>query len=302
MIGVQRGTVQNSREYLVRDPFFGVAELLGTPEMNKNSDNQILATADYLASHLNDGDLRIVDARQGKGFDAAHIDGAVALNGSSFLREDGDVIPPDSLVGLMSKLGIDKNTNVIVYDDGNSLFATRLWWVLNYYGHDRVKVLNGGLDNWVKQGFSVNNHATEVSCSDFFPQIDKHQIATTSDVQAAISLPRQVVLDVRGGEEWQRTEATPKSLPGHIPSAVHLGWSQLVDPQSMCFKPKNTLCELFEAQGIHPQDEIITYCYAGIRSAHTLFALKLAGFNKVRNYEGSWLAWTGAGCPVELNQ
>ncbi|RLA50095.1 MAG: hypothetical protein DRQ65_09390, partial [Gammaproteobacteria bacterium] len=186
--------------------------------------------------------------------------------------------------------------------DGNNLFATRLWWVLNYYGHHRVKVLDGGWDNWVKQGLPVNNNSTRVSSSDFFPQVDKKQVATTSNVQAAIGLPQQVVLDVRSDQEWQRTEATPKSSPGHIPGAVHLVWSQLIDPQSMCFKPKNTLCELFEAQGIYPQDEIITYCYAGIRAAHTLFALQLAGFNKVRNYEGSWLSWTGAGCPIELNQ
>ncbi len=270
--------------------------------MKKNPDSKILATADYLAAHLNDHNVRIVDARQGEGFDVAHIDGAVALNGSSFLREDGDVIPLDLFAHLMSKLGIDNNTNVIVYDDGNSLFATRLWWVLNYYGHHRVKVLDGGWDHWVQQGLPVNNHTAEIDCAGFLPQIDGHQIATTSDVQAAIGLSQQVIIDVRGDEEWQRTEATPKSQPGHIPGAVHLVWSQLIDPQSMCFKPKNTLCELFEAQGIRPQDEIITYCYAGIRAAHTLFALKLAGFNKVRNYEGSWLAWTGAGCPIELNQ
>ncbi len=270
--------------------------------MNKNPDSDILATADYLVTHINDGDLRIVDARQGDGFDLAHIDRAVGLNGSSFLREDGDVISANQFSRLVSQLGIDKDTNVIVYDDGNNLFATRLWWVLNYYGHRRVKVLDGGWDNWVKQGLPINNDPIEISCSNFLPQIDKRQIATTSDVQAAIGLPRQVILDVRGDEEWQRTEATPKSLPGHIPGAVHLVWSQVIDPESMCFKPENALCELFEAHGIHPQDEIITYCYAGIRAAHTLFALKLAGFNKVRNYEGSWLAWTGAGCPVELNQ
>jgi thiosulfate/3-mercaptopyruvate sulfurtransferase len=270
--------------------------------MTKNPDSEILATADYLACHLRDDDLRIVDARQGDGFDVAHIDRAVALNGSSFLRENGDVIHADPFAHLMSKLGIDNGTNVIVYDDGNNLFATRLWWVLNYYGHRRVKVLDGGWDNWVKQGLPVNNYLREVSCSDFLPQIDSHQIATTSDVQAAIGLPRQVVLDVRGDEEWQRTEATPKSSPGHIPGAVHLVWNQVVDPESMCFEPENTLFGLFEALDIHPQNEIITYCYAGIRAAHTLFALKLAGFNKVRNYEGSWLAWTGAGCPVEFNQ
>ena len=98
--------------------------------MKKNTDIKILATADYLAGHLNDDDVCIVDARLGEGFDVAHIDGAVALNGSSYLREDGDVIPADPFADLMSKLGIDKNTNVIVYDDGNNLFATRLWWVL----------------------------------------------------------------------------------------------------------------------------------------------------------------------------
>ncbi|MBV1930396.1 MAG: sulfurtransferase [Porticoccaceae bacterium] len=270
--------------------------------MKQNPDSTILATAEYLARHLNDHDLRIVDTRQSDGFDAAHIDGAVALNGSSYLRENGDVIPADQFAHLMSRLGMDRNTNVIVYDDGNNLFATRLWWVLNYYGHHRVKVLDGGWDNWVTQSFPVNNHSTEVDFLDFSPQIDRQQIATTSDVQAAIGLPRQVILDVRGDKEWQRTEATPKSSPGHIPGAVHLVWSQLIDPETMCFKPKNTLCELFEAHDIHPQDDIITYCHAGIRAAHTLFALKLAEFNKVRNYEGSWLAWTHAECPVELNQ
>jgi len=115
-------------------------------ELFRDADQEMLMTGDWLAAHLDDPAIRIVDTRKGDAYDLSHIAGAVGHKGSPFLREEGAIIGPARFAELMSRLGVGDETTVIAYDDGNNLFAARLWWVLNYYGDRRVKVLDGGWD------------------------------------------------------------------------------------------------------------------------------------------------------------
>ncbi len=111
-----------------------------------------------------------------------------------------------------------------------------------------------------------------------------------------------MILDVRSEEEWTRDVQTGATVPGHIPGAAHLVWTDVLDPATKRFKPAAALDDLFRQAGVSPDSEILPYCHAEIRAAHTVFALKVAGYPKVWNYEGSWLAWSSADRPIEAHK
>lgn len=258
-----------------------------------------LVSTDWLTVHLDDPGLRIVDMRKGDGYAVAHIPGAVAVEASPFLREDGDVIGATSCAELMSRLGLDRNTTVVGYDDGNGLFAARLWWVLNLYGHPRVAMLDGGWDLWLAENRPVSSTPVTPTRTAFEAIRDERWIASTEYVHASLGRADRVLLDVRGHEEWSRTESTSTATAGHIPGAHHLVWTDLLEAGTKRFKHREEVRRLFTAAGADGQREIITYCQGGIRAAHSMLALKAAGYGDVRNYEGSWAAWTKAGLPRE---
>lgn len=263
------------------------------------ADNPILVTGEWLAAHLSDADLRIVDTRKDESYGTSHIPGAVALGAAPYLRENGDVLGAQAIASLMSSLGIDSKTTVVTYDDGNNLFAARLWWVLTYYGHAKVKVLDGGWDNWIANDRPVESQPRTASPRLFVAKPQAAWIATTDYINDCIGKTDRIIFDVRGHEEWSRVEQTNATIPGHVPGAVNRIWSDAIDRETMRFKPADRLEQEFAAVGITPDKEVMPYCQAGIRSAHTVFALKLAGFKHVRNYEGSWIAWSKSGFAIE---
>ncbi|MBD3773126.1 MAG: sulfurtransferase [Rhodobacteraceae bacterium] len=248
---------------------------------------RLLVRTDWLAHHLSDPALRIVDTRKGDGYVPAHIPGAVALGVSPLLHDAGDVIAAEDFAAPMSRLGIGSDTMVIAYDDGNNLFAARLWWVLNYYGYDKVRVLDGGWDLWVAEGRPVDSGMVTPVAAQLELQRNAALIADTDNVLASLRKSESQLLDVRTDAEWTRTDSTGSTMPGHIPSAVHLVWSDVIDPESHRFREPCDLKKMFGEVGVRPDNEVITYCQGGIRAAHTVFALRLAGFPAVRNYEGS---------------
>lgn len=266
---------------------------------NFHADSALLATGEWLEAHHSKPDIRIIDTRKDESYRVSHIPGAIALGAAPYLRDNGDVLSAEAMSSLMSDLGIDGGTTVIAYDDGNNLFAARLWWVLTYYGHDKVKVLDGGWDNWIASGRPVENKPRTAAPRQFIARPQAAWIATTDYVEQSIANPDRIIFDVRGDEEWSRVEQTNATVPGHIPGAVHMTWSEVIDRETMRFRPKTELQNEFAALGISPDKEVMPYCQAGIRAAHSVFALKLAGFDKLRNYEGSWIAWSKSGFAIE---
>lgn len=260
----------------------------------------LLVSAEWLEAHLGDPALRIVDTRKCEGYLEAHIPGAAALPVRPFLREAGDIISQSSFSEAMAALGISPETTVIAYDDGSNLFAARLWFVLNHYGHHKVAVLDGGWDLWKSEGRPVETEPVTPPRGRSSAAPESGWIVDTAHVAQSLNLPDRVVVDTRSIEEWGRVEQKGETTPGHIPGAAHFFWSDAIDPDTHRFRSPGELRALFASAGITPDREAITYCHAGIRAAHTFFALKLAGFERVRNYEGSWLAWTKADQPVAL--
>ena len=119
--------------------------------MKNNRESELLVTTDWLAAHLDDLDIRVVDTRKGDGYEVAHMPGAVRYPApiTPFLKENGRVPSAEKFAGLMSEIGVGDENLVVAYDDGNNLFAARLWWALNYYGHRKVKLVDGGWDLWL---------------------------------------------------------------------------------------------------------------------------------------------------------
>lgn len=261
---------------------------------------EFLVSADWLEANLADPTIRIVDARKCEGYLEAHIPGSGRITARPFLREDGDVISPASFTAAMTELGVSPESTIIAYDDGSNLFAARLWFVLNHYGHHKVKVLDGGWDIWKAEGRPVETEPVTPLGGRFSATPEAGWIVDTAYVAQSLNMADRVIVDTRSADEWGRVERTGETAPGHIPGAAHFFWSDAIDPGTHRFRSPGELRALFASAGITPDREAITYCHAGIRAAHTFFALKLAGFERVRNYEGSWLAWTKAGQPVAL--
>lgn len=266
--------------------------------MVKDLPDTPLVSADWLAANLDAPGLVLVDTRKGDGYAVAHIPGARRLALDPHLHHPGRVEDPQVFAAEMVRLGIGPETDVIVYDDGNNLFGARLWWVLHYHGHARVRVLDGGWDGWVAAGLPVTDAPAPVpEPGSFSPRVVPALLAETGDVRAAMDGPDTLILDVRGEAEWMRQEPTESSMAGHVPGARHMVWTDVIDPATHRFRPADDLRARFAAVGLRPGSEVVTYCQGGIRAAHTVLALTLAGYDRVRNYEGSWAEWSRQAMP-----
>jgi thiosulfate/3-mercaptopyruvate sulfurtransferase len=273
--------------------------------MRNNHEAELLVTTDWLAAHLDDPDIRVVDTRKGDGYEIAHIPGAVRypVSIAPFLKEKGWVPSGNRFAALMSEMGIGDASLAIAYDDGNNLFAARLWWALNYYGHRQVRLLNGGWDLWIAEGRAVASTSASPNSASFTPKIDDSWIAEWEQVRAAIKNPACGILDVRADKEWTGADPMGTRRGGHIPSAVHLDWRETIDQDTKRFKPTSVIQEMFARSGLSPEKEVISYCQGGIRSAHAAFALRFAGYDRVRNYERGWSEWGNReDLPIEVPQ
>jgi thiosulfate/3-mercaptopyruvate sulfurtransferase len=309
--------------------------------MKLDLDSSPLVTTEWLAGQLGDPRVRVVDVRwrsryengRGISFDdydgylAGHIPGAVFAGMISDLSDPRHPIP-DMLVGaedfarVMACLGISNDTLVIAYDNmGFPLGSARLWWALSYYGHDQVRVLDGGLRAWQAEGRPLSTHVPAPSQVTFTPRVRPEWKASKEDVAAAIGRPETVIVDCltpelyRGGGErhlWGQRA-------GHIPGAVNVPYMANVDPKlaavtsaerermlasgrSFQFGSLEALARLYMDAGVTPEREVITYCGRGYAGACGLLALKLLGYERARLYDGSWAEWSAdPSLPTELS-
>ncbi len=253
---------------------------------------ELLAETDWLAAHLADKNLRIVDLRAQDAYRAAHIPGSVWLDGKRLDDPNTNYIPDGPrFASLMGELGIGDGTLVVAYDDQGGLWATRLWWALDYYGHKNVKVLNGGWNKWAREGRPTSQEVPSVQKASFTPKPDPSVLCAADYVKANIRRPDVVIIDARSQAEFNGTDVRAKR-GGHIPGAINIDWQRNVTADELkTFKPASELLKMYEAAGVTPDKKIITYCQTGVRAAHTLFTLRLLGYATVTNYDGSWAEW-----------
>jgi thiosulfate/3-mercaptopyruvate sulfurtransferase len=254
---------------------------------------QLVDTA-WVAAHAKDANVRVLDLRR-SGFEEGHVPDSQwfdpesirdAANAPSFM------LSPVAFERAMARLGISNHTRVIAYDDRGGLLASRLWWMLNAYGHSNVALMDGGWTQWNADGRPITTVTTPVRVGTFKATLHRQWLATADDVIAAIDKPGKKLLDARTMAEIDGSDTRLSSRGGVIPSALAVYWEDLLDPVTKTFKSADELRALYEKHGVHQSDEVIAYCWVGHRSAVDLFALHLVGYDRLRNYLGSWEEWS----------
>ena len=252
-----------------------------------------LVETGWVASHAHDATIRIVDMRM-NGYAEGHVPGAVYL--APVAIRDANSPPtflptPAAFEAMMARLGISDATRVVVYDERGGIYAARLWWILNYFGHPDVALMNGGWVKWTAEQRPVTTDAAAPAAGRFKARPRPEWLATASDVARAIDKPGVKILDARTTAEIEGKDLRNIRRGGFIPSSIPVYWEDLLDPQQKTFKPADELRRIYEDRGVMPSHEVIAYCQVGMRASVDLFALYLIGYDKLRNYYGAWEEW-----------
>lgn len=225
---------------------------------------ELLVETDWLAEHLDDPSIRIVDADYPQSYARAHIPGAVGhLSQNIYLKTaDGEtfIMGPEAFADTMSRMGIGDDTQVVAYCSHTSLYAARFWWSLRYYGHENVKILNGGWHKWLVEGRAATMDVPSVQRTTFTPRADESVRATCDLVRNGVGRDDTALLDVRTEAEWTGANDRGNKRRGHVPGAVHLEWTNFMTNDSThVFKPAAELREMLRAKGVTPDKNVYTY-------------------------------------------
>jgi thiosulfate/3-mercaptopyruvate sulfurtransferase len=275
-----------------------------TKEVNKyeqyvQTDN-IISPKDAKALLDKGENVVAVDIRKDVDYALGHIEGAVNIWRPDFEDKNAEVegmaAPKEQVEKLLGeKVGADNKSTILLYDNAGEMDAARFWWMLDMYGYDNVKLIDGGIDGWKAAGFETTLKGTEVNAKEFkFPEeTDNSKLATIDEVKAALEDENTIILDARSIEE-----ATGKDLKkgafrkGRVPNSTWLEYKQAI-AEDMSFKTTDELKKMYEEKGITKDKNIIVYCQSGVRSAHTTFVLtELLGYENVKNFDGSWIEWS----------
>ena len=224
---------------------------------------ELLAEADWLEARLDDPNVRVIDCATFDLYQKAHIRNAVGLRVNPFIKDADDsvhVMPPDQFAKLMGDLGVGPDTTVVSYDTAGGVPASRMWWVLNYYGHTNAKVLNGGWEKWFHEGRPISREVPKVSSATFTPTVDESILCPLDYGVAHVEDAKVLYLDVRSDGEWTGETTRGNKRSGHIPGAVHLEWTNFMNPgPNRTWKSAEELRALLGAAGVTPDREVITY-------------------------------------------
>jgi thiosulfate/3-mercaptopyruvate sulfurtransferase len=271
-----------------------------------------LVTADWLAGHLDDPSVRVVESDEDVLlYDTGHIPGAVKVDWHADLNDPvvRDYVSRAQFEELLRAKGIDEHTTVVFYGDKNNWWATYAFWVFQLFGFTNAKILDGGRTKWEQENRPMTtdvpspkrtayraNERNDAPVRAFMDDVRRHAAA------------KGALVDVRSPDEYSGRKLHMPEYPqegalrgGHIPGAKSVPWARAANPDGT-FKPAGELRAIYEQeQGLSPRDDVIAYCRIGERSSHTWFVLRyLLGYEKVRNYDGSWTEWGNAvRAPIE---
>lgn len=277
--------------------------------------NRLLVETDWLAEHLQDPNVRIVDMRgyvrtvnvrpglqeatyAGASADYAqgHIPGAVYIDWTRDIVDlddpvEAQIASAEKFAQALERLGIGDEHLVVIYDTHPaSQFATRLWWALTYYGHPNVAVLNGGLPKWQRESRPLTAEVPAYPPTTFTPKVQPSLRATAEDVLVALNQPGIRLIDARDAGQYSGSLARGHGRAGHIPGAINVPREELIAPDGT-FRSSEELRAVFASAEIKPEERIIAYCNGGVAATSVLFSLALLGYPGLTNYDGSWNEW-----------
>lgn len=235
----------------------------------------------------------LLDLRPAEEFAAGHLAGGFHLDLWGLSLIDTSEAPLRAFMWMIGHLfslrGVTPDRPVVVYEGTSGMRAARAFWLLEYLGHPNVRVLDGGVSAWTAAGLPLTREASAPVPSKWHGTPDPASLATWSDVKDRLGKMETAIVDTRSDEEHYGEQVRAKR-GGAIPGAVHLEWTNNLAPDGT-YKSAADLKAMYEALGVTPDREVVTYCQGGYRAAHTYLALRLAGFPRVRNYTGSWKEW-----------
>ncbi len=274
---------------------------------------EALVSTQWVSEHTDDPNVRLVEVDvDTSAYEKGHIKNAVGWNWQSQLQDNvrRDLLSKQQFEELMGKSGIDPDTTVVLYGDNNNWFAAYALWQLKYYGHKDARLMNGGRKKWELEGRPFTTEAPRITPKPYKANPPDESVRARRELVFDVLKNKNAYLvDVRSPDEFTGKVIAPPGMTetaqrgGHIPGAISFPWSKAVNEDGT-FKSYEELVKLFSAQGVQPGREAIAYCRIGERSSHTWFVLKyLLGFDKVRNYDGSWTEWGNlVDAPIEKGE
>ena len=274
------------------------------PKLAEYAHPERLVTTQWLADHLKDPSLVVVESDEDVLlYDTGHIPGAVKVDWHTELNDPitRDYVDGRRFAEIMSERGIGRDTTIVVYGDRNNWWAAYALWVFSLFGHTDVRLLDGGRSKWVAEGREMVTDAPTPARADY-PVVERDDSgirAFKDDVLAHLGRP---LVDVRSPQEYTGEKLHMPDYPqegavrgGHIPGAASVPWARAA-AEDGSFRTRAELEAIYQQeQGLTPSDDVVAYCRIGERSSHTWFVLTyLLGFEKVRNYDGSWTEWGNA--------
>lgn len=268
--------------------------------------SDVLVSTDWLAQHLDDPTIRLIDCRYAFDHDAqldyleSHIPGSLYLNWAAELSDpnsdvDFMIAPPEQVAAVMQRYGIGDETTIVAYDQEGGHYSSRIWLILSRYGHGhQMRILDGGWTAWLQEGRPTTDDPTPAPSTDVTFTLNTKAynptlIADWRDVQNAS--PETVVLDVRRLSEFTGDEVRAKR-GGRVPGATWSFWQDNLNwTGDRRFVSPERIAERAGEAGIERTTPVITYCQGAVRAAHAALALEMAGFENVRVYDGSWAEW-----------
>ncbi|BAY27794.1 rhodanese domain-containing protein [Calothrix sp. NIES-2100] len=267
------------------------------------TDKLVISPA-WLFEHLNDPQVVIVDCRFSladpqlgrQQYQLSHIEGSYYLDLnqhlSSPVAEHGGRHPlpnPLDLARKLAEIGVNyQKTLVVAYDDSRFAFAARLWWLLQYLGHEQVVVLDGGFAGWQKAGYPVTNIIPQPQTANFVPKIKTDKVVDINTVKSTKDLPEVALVDSRESDRYRGEREPIDKIAGHIPGAVNYPWQEVTDSSGYLLPPD---AQRRRWENLAKSEEIIVYCGSGVTACVNLLSLELAGISQGKLYAGSWSDW-----------
>ncbi len=264
---------------------------------------EVLVETSWVSEHLKDSNIRIaeVDYDPTANYNLGHIPGSVLFDWRNDMNDplSRDILSMKQLEDLLSRTGVNSNATIVLYGDFNNWFAAFAFWILKYYGVEKIVLMNGGRKKWLAEDREVTKELPNYAKGTYKVKGPDETIRTyLDDVKKGLGQRNRALVDVRSPAEFTGEITAPPEYPnehaqrgGHIPGAANIPWSQAVKEDGT-FKPAEELAKLYQSKGVTPDKDVITYCRIGERSSFSWFVLTyLLGYPNVKNYDGSWTEW-----------